>query len=134
MIVVDTNIISYLFIKGNYTKQVKETLKKDPNWISSILWRSEFRSVLSLYLRKQHINLQQAKFLMQEAEYFMSGSEYQVDSNQILELIQHSNCSAYDCEFVVLAKELNIPLITSDKQILKAFPEIALSLNQFLNR
>lgn len=40
MIVVDTNIISYLFIKGERTESVKKVLQKDPDWISSILWRS----------------------------------------------------------------------------------------------
>jgi len=33
--------------------------------------------------------------------------------------------SSYDCEFVSLAKEAGLPLITEDKKILREFPEIA---------
>lgn len=132
MIVVDTNIISYLFIKGERTEKVKKVFQKDSDWVSSILWRSEFRSVVSFYLRKNYINLSQAKFLVEEAEYLMSGAEYHVNSNDILDVVLHTNLSAYDCEFVALAKELAVNLITSDEKIVKEVPGIALSMNQFL--
>ena len=132
MIVVDTNIISYLFIKGDQTEAVKKVLQEDPEWISSILWRSEFRSVLSLYLRKKYLNLSQVKFLMEGAEYLLLGAEYQVNSNKILDLLINTNLSAYDCEFVALAKELSVNLITTDKRILDEVPEVALSIGQFL--
>ncbi len=51
-----------------------------------------------------------------------------MDSYEVLHLAQISHCSAYDCEFVALARRLDVPLVTADKQILKAFPLIALSL------
>ena len=132
MIVVDTNIISYLFIIGENTEAVKKVLLKDPDWVSTILWRSDFRSVLSLYLRKEYINISQAKYLMEEAESMMLGSEYHVISNEILEMLLKTKLSAYDCEFVALAKELGANLITSDKKIIKEVPEIAMSISQFL--
>jgi predicted nucleic acid-binding protein len=43
-----------------------------------------------------------------------------------------SDCSAYDCEFVALAKRLNSPLITADKKVLKAFPEFATTITEFI--
>lgn len=39
-----------------------------------------------------------------------------------------SGCTAYDCEFVVLAKDLDVKLITLDRAVLKAFPDVARSL------
>ena len=132
MIVVDTNIISYLFIKGENTETVKKVLLKDSNWVAPILWRSEFRSVLSLYLRKEYLNMSQANYLMGEAESLMLGSEYHVISSEVLDMLLKTNLSAYDCEFVALAKELGTHLITSDKKILKEAPEVALSINDFL--
>jgi predicted nucleic acid-binding protein len=133
MIVVDTNIICYLFIKGEKTEAVKSVLLKDSNWVSSILWRSEFRSVLSLYLRQNYLNLSQANDLMDEAEAFMSGAEYHVLSSEVLKMLAKTNLSAYDCEFAVLAKDLGVPLITTDKKILKEAPQIALSVHDFLS-
>ena len=62
----------------------------------------------------------------------MSDNEYEVSSLDVFKLSKDSGCSAYDCEFIALAKDLGIPLITSDKKILKAFPEYTLSLNQYI--
>jgi hypothetical protein len=35
------------------------------------------------------------------------------------------------CEFVALAQDLNVPLITTDNQILNSFPELTVSLKSF---
>jgi len=43
-----------------------------------------------------------------------------------------SRSSAYDCEFVALARELGISPVTTDSQILSAFPETAVSLAGFV--
>ena len=63
-----------------------------------------------------------------EAEDLMAGSEYQIDSFSVLELVRDSECSAYDCEFVALALRLNTKLITMDGKVLRAFPNVAVSL------
>jgi len=52
--------------------------------------------------------------------------QYNVISHRILALAARSRCSAYDCEFVVLAQELGVPLVTTDAQVLQAFPTVAL--------
>jgi predicted nucleic acid-binding protein len=57
---------------------------------------------------------------------------YDVSSEKVLELAMQSNCSAYDCEYVALAQDLGVPLVTADKQILKAFPKIAISMEKFV--
>ncbi len=62
----------------------------------------------------------------------MQEREYGVASPQVLSLAASSNCSAFDCEFVALAKDLNLPLITVDKQILDQFPETAVALDKFV--
>jgi len=49
-----------------------------------------------------------------------------VDTNLLVALAARSRCSAYDCEFVVLAQELGVPLVTTDAQVLQAFPTVAL--------
>jgi predicted nucleic acid-binding protein len=130
MIVVDTNILAYLYLPTGFSEQVELLLLKHPKWIAPVLWRSEFRNVLALYLRKEILTLEQAYDIQTEAETLLVGNEYDIPSLDILRLIQTSACSAYDCEFVALAKRTKTILVTEDKKILKEFPDIAMSLAQ----
>lgn len=133
MIVVDTNIITYLYISGEHTEQVEQLLRYDPDWAVPVLWRSEFRNVLTLYMRKSILSLDQTIMIMNEAENMLREREYEISSSHIMRLSNSSDCSAYDCEFVALAQHLNCQLITADKKILGAFPEVAQSLSSFIH-
>ena len=55
MIVVDTNILLYLYVPGSHTGDCIRLLERDPEWASPSLWRSEFCNTLLLYLRKELI-------------------------------------------------------------------------------
>lgn len=131
MIVVDTNVIGYLFLAGDKSFLAERALQKDMEWAAPVLWRSEFRNVLSLYLRQNIIDLGQAQEIMNSALKLLRGREYEVPSHEILRLASESKCSAYDCEFIAVAIELKVPLVTVDKQLLREFPGTAVSLNSF---
>ena len=132
MIVVDTNVVAYLLLDGDRSKNARALLQTDSQWAAPILWRSEFRNVLALYLRKKYINAMKARELMSKAEQLLRGNEFQVPSTQILDLVENSTCSAYDCEFVALARDLGITLVTNDKQIVREFKQYAKPLKQFI--
>lgn len=132
MIVVDTNVLAYLAIEGEKTALADQAYCQDSDWVVPNLWSSEFLNVLALYLRKNLITLDKALLILGRAYEFIS-TEYQVYGPHILELVLSSKCSAYDCEFVALAKELNVKLLTEDKQILEQFPEQAVSLKEYVN-
>jgi predicted nucleic acid-binding protein len=133
MIVADTNIISYLFLPTVYSERTSQLYKKEVEWAAPSLWRSEFRNVLTLYLRQKIITLAEALMIQEEAEALMTDQEFTVTSIQILTLTHSSSCSAYDCGFVALAKQLDVKLLTQDKKILREFSEVAVSLDDFLN-
>jgi predicted nucleic acid-binding protein len=131
MIVVDTNVIGYLYLTGSHSMPAEQALRIDPLWVSPLLWRSELRSVLALQIRKKLLNLTDAQQIMEEALRLMQGREYEVASHHVLDLVATSTCSAYDCEFVALARDLGLPLVTADSQILSQFPDTAVSLAEF---
>lgn len=133
MIVADTNIITYLLLPTTFTSSVDSLYKIDPDWAAPSLWKSEFRNVLALYLRKKIITLEKALQLQDIAESIMTQNEFDISSPQVLALVEQSNCSSYDCEFIALANQLNIQLVTQDKQILKEFPSGAISVSNFLS-
>jgi len=133
MIVVDTNILSYFFLpSGEQSVMAEKVYRKQTLWVAPLLWRSEFRNVLALYMRRQQLPMVKAQLLMRQAELLMNGLEYEVSSAAVISLVAASSCTAYDCEFVALAHQLTVPLVTSDKKLLREFPETAVSPQKFL--
>jgi predicted nucleic acid-binding protein len=131
MIVVDTNIIGYLFLSSEQSVLAERALKKDNEWAAPILWRSELRNVLAFYMRKNLIKLEHAQYIMDGALELLRGREYEVSSYEVLRLASESECSASDCEFIAAANDLKVPLITVDKELLREFPSVAVSLTTF---
>ena len=132
MIVADTNIISYLLLPTPFSASVDAVYEADSNWVAPLLWKSEFRNVLALCMRKQLITLEQAIQIQDEAESLMAQNDFHIPSVRVLALVNESNCFSYDCEFVALAHQLNVQLLTQDAQILTAFPATAISIDDFL--
>ena len=129
MIVVDSNVLAYLYLPGEYTAAAEALLEQDSDWAAPILWRSEFRNILAGYLRRKAITFEQANSLQREAESLLEGAEFEVESLAVLELVRDSDCCAYDSEFIALAMKLDTTLITMDKKLLRAFPKRAIALS-----
>jgi predicted nucleic acid-binding protein len=135
LIVVDTNTIAYLFIKGQYSEPAEKAYARDPLWAAPLLWRSEFRSVLVKCVREGHLLFDDAARIGREAGTLMAGNEYAaaMGSSEVLRTaVERSGCSAYDAEFVTLARELGVPLVTADVRLQKAFPGLAISPERFV--
>lgn len=129
MIVVDSNVLAYLYLPGEHTAAADALLNRDPEWAAPLLWRSEFRNILAGYLRRGKLTFEHAHVLQSEAEDLLRGAEYEADSRSVLELVRDSKCSAYDCEFVALAMTLGTKLFTMDSKVLRSFPDIAVALS-----
>jgi predicted nucleic acid-binding protein len=131
MIVADTNLIVYLYITGDQSDKAMRVVEKDPFWVAPPLWQSEFRNVLAGYIRKG-MSLEEAKRIMGLALDAMETRQVPPSPNLVLALIANSNCTAYDCEFIALAKETESCLVTADRHLLKEFPGTAISLEDFI--
>jgi len=133
VIVVDTNLIVYLFVQGTRTGEAESVLTQDRMWVAPWLWRSEYRNCIVGLIRRGDLSLTEGINLVEEAERWMEGREYTVNSSHVVDLAVSSRCSAYDCEFVALAKGLGTSLVTADRQVLKAFPSLAISIDKFIS-
>jgi predicted nucleic acid-binding protein len=127
VIVVDTNVVAYLFLRGDFSSQAEAWLRRDREWAAPLLWRSEFRNVLAGFLRRRQLTFEAAREIQREAEALLIGNEHEVDSLRVLELVRDSYCSAYDCEFVSVAMRLGVKLLTADSKVLKAFPQVTVA-------
>ena len=132
MIIADCNVIAYLVIPGNRTADAKRAFDIDPHWTAPALWRSEFLSVLSNYIRVGAFDVQTAGQFMEVAEQIVSVLP-QVPSEEVLARSAASGCSSYDCEYVAAALVQQVPLVIEDQKVLAAFPSLARTIEQYLN-
>jgi predicted nucleic acid-binding protein len=123
VIVVDVNVIAYFWLRGPHIALAERLMSFDPVWAAPVLWRSEFRNVVAGMLRRGMHDVSTLQRLVSDAEAHMM--QYSVSSNAVLDAVAASRCTAYDCEYVVLARELRVPLATTDRQVLQAFPDTA---------
>jgi predicted nucleic acid-binding protein len=84
------------------------------------------------YVLRGDLTVARAVALLGQADEVLGGREGDVDSQEVLDLASHSNCTTYDCEYVALAEALGVPLITTDRAVLKAFPQRAMTPAEFL--
>ena len=126
MIVVDTNIISYLLIRGERSEAVDRLLDSDPEWVAPRLWLDEFLNVLATHERVGRLSPADALPLLEDALALMEGAAYEVPPERVLAVARRTGCSAYDSQYIALAEDLGVKLFTCDKGILDKCPRVAL--------
>lgn len=129
----DANVIAYFVITGDRSAEAEAVYRKVPIWIAPRFWRTELLNVLSTYVRKGDFDVDAAVARMDKAMTIVS-LDVQMEGPpiQVLELSRASKCSGYDCEYVALAINTSLPLVTADKKVLAAFPAIAKSMDDFV--
>jgi predicted nucleic acid-binding protein len=128
VIVVDANVLANLYLPGPLTAAATRLADRDPHWVAPVLLRSELRNILATYMKLRALKLPDALAIQQGAELLLQGRLYDMASLEVLALAEQSGCSAYDCEYVVLARQLGVSLVTDDRQLLRRFPKITVPL------
>jgi predicted nucleic acid-binding protein len=134
VIVADVNLVAFLLLGGPERALAQRVLERDPVWAAPLLWRSEFRNVLATFMRQRDLSVSDAWRAHELAGQLLGGQEFAVPGERVLALVASSTCSAYDCEYVALAEELAVPLVTADRQLLRAFADRAISPKDFVDR
>ena len=79
-------------------------------------------------LRRGQIQDVDALDICEDAEAVLGDRVASVPASPVLDTAVRGNLSAYDAEFVVLARQLGIPLVTADQAILDGAPDEAIPL------
>ncbi len=134
MIVVDSNVIAHALITSECSSEVLELWKIDCEWNAPLLWISELRSTLLKYIRIDHFSIFLANEVLTTAREMMSSGNGTVGDEHVLRLAVDSGCSTYDSEFVAMAQQMDAPLLTYDRKLLNAFPELAVTPGDWLKQ
>ena len=124
-VVVDTNVLIELFLPSSNAEAVAFWWIADADWRLPRLWVCEFRHIHLKYLRAGLLDLDQALLHLRDAEERFLPQTSNIGSADALQLAHAHGCSSYDAEFVLLAKQLECPLLTFDRKLLELFPDVA---------
>lgn len=131
MIVVDTNIVTYRFVQGEKTELVLHAVEIDGEWVVPELSRHEFLNVLVTFGRHGTMSASECSEIWGIAEPFLEVRERPVDMAAALALALRESLTTYDAQYVTLARALGVRCLTEDRALLKACPEVAISLEEF---
>lgn len=105
---------------------------RDADWIAPPLWRYELANVLATWMRVRGLTLADAVDAFSEAERLVVDAELVPGVEVKLDLAARGKVSAYDAEFIALAQELDVPLVTADRRLAQAFPKSVLLVDAFV--
>ena len=134
MIVVDTNVLAYAALVGERTELVFRLSELDSDWVAPPLWRHELANVLATRVRSTDrwaLSIPEAIEAFANVERLVTDAALDASLGDRLEVVRRGGVSAYDAEFVVLAEQLNLPLVTNDRRLVSAFPRRAVALAEF---
>jgi len=132
VILIDTNIIAYLLIEGDYTEAARELRRRDPDWRSEAFLMVEFTNVLAASVAANRMNLALAQLFLVEASSLLNGKLARVAHAPVLATAVQYRVSAYDARFLALAQQLSSRLITEDAKLRAAAPSLTQSLAEAL--
>ncbi len=113
---------------GDRTADAARLFERDPDWAAPAILVSELRNVLLGYVRHGILSSDQAKAMSDDAAMNLADRVTAVSSNQVIDVALECGLTAYDAEFVVLARTLGVPLVTLDGAILRGAPDVAVPL------
>jgi predicted nucleic acid-binding protein len=128
MIVVDTNVMMHLLTGSGPGDRAAHLLAEDPEWAAPPILLSELRNVVLGFLRSDRVRRADAVEICEDAQEILRHRIATVPSPQVLDAAVECGLSAYDAEFVVLARRLGVPLVTTDEAILAGAPDVAVAL------
>ena len=133
MIVADVNVVAYLFIPGSFNSLAEQVLRRDAEWVAPASWQHEYINVLATSVRENVINIDFALRAYDAGCRRIMEDLAPLDLRAVLEAAAISRIATYDCEYVVLARRLRIPVVTEDKKLIKAFPDVGITMQAYLN-
>jgi predicted nucleic acid-binding protein len=131
MIVADTSLLANFYLEER-RDQALAVFQRDAEWFTSPLWRFELHNTLLKYMRAGLLPISEAESIMVKVAALIADRERLASSAQVLQAALTYGVSAYDADYIALAQQLRVPLVTFDQKLVRAASRIALSPAEFL--
>jgi predicted nucleic acid-binding protein len=128
MIAVDSNILAYLLIDGGRTTEARLLLERDPDWHSDAFSLVELTNILATTIRVGDLDVSRATIALVEAQAVISAGLHAVAHSEALTLANRFRVSAYDARYLGVALALGVPLVSEDRRLRTAAPDLTQSL------
>lgn len=128
MIVVDSNVVAYLLIDGPKTSAARSLLALDPDWHTEAFALVELTNIFATSIREDRLGLAASLRLLSEAESVLEGGIHAVVHSDALSLAHRFRITAYDARYLAIALGLDVPLVTEDRRLRKAAPDLTRSM------
>jgi predicted nucleic acid-binding protein len=131
MIVVDSSVISFLFLEGELTESVKELHRIDSEWITPPILNHEMLNILAVVGTADHA-IAPMEEIWRDLRALLGSRQQVPDPFRSLHLAIELEISGYVAQYVALAQQLNIPLVTEEQRLLEQLPDLCLSIEEAL--
>ena len=132
MIVVDANIVIYLVCQTPWTDLAQQVYSADGDWLVPELWEPEVLNGLMVMKRGGLLGLEDAIRAWSNASDLLAGRVRKCDPPSVLRTADRDRLSAYDAQYVTLARSLGVKVVTEDRLIKQNCADVARSLRVFL--
>jgi len=132
MLLVDTNVVAYLLIEGDYTEAAQELHTRDSDWRSEAFLLVEFTNVLVSSIARKRMTVSMAEDFLEKVFSLFDGKLGRIPHASVLAIATRHRVSAYDARFLSLADQLGSRLITEDARLRAAAPALTQSLAEAL--
>ena len=132
MLLVDTNVVAYLLIEGDYTEAAQELHARDSDWRSEAFLLVEFTNVLVSSIARKRMTVSMAEDFLAKVFSLFDGKLGRIPHASVLAIATRHRVSAYDARFLSLADQLGSRLITEDVRLRAAAPALTQSLAEAL--
>ena len=132
MIVADTNVVVQFVVGDDGSADAARLHSEDPVWAAPTILIGELRNVLLGFVRRGVLGPDHVKSMCDDAARMLGDRFADVPHDRVIDTALECGLTAYDAEFVVLARTLGVPLATSDREILEGAPDVAVSVRDAL--
>ena len=134
MIVADASVLIALVVQDHPgAAGVQDVFSHDHEWAAPALWRSEVASGILKYVRADLLDLDQVGPAFDVLEEIV-GTAALRPSPRTVRAAFEAEISAYDAQYVQLARAIGTPLVTLDARLANKLPEIARLPQDYLRK